>query len=94
MMNDTSVRMCSRYSNENCCHLAYGNNSIVQTGNVGSIPKQNGLQLIVTTRFVLSVYIKRRTRDSNPQPVARHLISNQAASHSRILRMAMNIDDH
>ena len=31
-------------------------------------------------------YKKRRARDSNPQPVSRHLISNQAASHSRTLR--------
>ena len=29
---------------------------------------------------------KRRARDSNPQPVARHLISSQAANHSRTLR--------
>ena len=28
---------------------------------------------------------KRRARDSNPQPLAGHLISNQAASHSRTL---------
>ena len=29
---------------------------------------------------------KRRARDSNPQPVTRHLISSQAANHSRTLR--------
>ena len=29
---------------------------------------------------------ERRARDSNPQPVARQLISNQSASHSRTLR--------
>ena len=29
---------------------------------------------------------KRRARDSNPQPVARHLISSQAANRSRTLR--------
>ena len=31
---------------------------------------------------------KRRARDSNPQPVSRHLISSQAASHSLTLRAA------
>ena len=30
---------------------------------------------------------KRRARESNPQPVTRHLISSQAANHSRTLRM-------
>ena len=29
---------------------------------------------------------KRRARDSNPQPLAGHLISSQTASHSRTLR--------
>ena len=29
---------------------------------------------------------ERRARDSNPQPVARHLISSQAANHSHTLR--------
>jgi hypothetical protein len=31
-------------------------------------------------------YKKRRARDSNPQPVSRHLISSQAAHHSHTLR--------
>lgn len=30
-------------------------------------------------------FLKRRARDSNPQPVARHLISSQAANHSLTL---------
>jgi hypothetical protein len=29
--------------------------------------------------------LKRRARDSNPQPVSRHLISSQAANHSLTL---------
>ena len=33
---------------------------------------------------------QRRARDSNPQPLAGHLISNQAASHSRTLRNRPN----
>ena len=32
---------------------------------------------------------KRRARESNPQPVARHLISSQAANHSRTLRNSL-----
>gem|GEM_PF-6060573 len=31
---------------------------------------------------------KRRARESNPQPVSRHLISNEAASHSLTLQTA------
>ena len=31
--------------------------------------------------------VERRARDSNPQPVTRHFISNEAASHSPTLRM-------
>ncbi len=34
-----------------------------------------------------AISIKRRARGSNPQPVARHLISNQAANHSLTLRI-------
>jgi hypothetical protein len=30
--------------------------------------------------------LKRRARESNPQPVARQLISNQSANHSLTLR--------
>src|SRR6478672_5315270 len=33
-------------------------------------------------------YNQRRARDSNPQPVSRHLISSQAASHSLTLQEA------
>jgi hypothetical protein len=33
---------------------------------------------------------KRRTRESNPQPVTRQLISNQPANHSLILRTPVN----
>ena len=36
---------------------------------------------------------KRRARDSNPQPVARHLISSQAANHSRTLRKLLRCND-
>ena len=35
---------------------------------------------------VLCVGAKRRTRDSNPQPVSRRLISNQVPNHSAILQ--------
>lgn len=31
--------------------------------------------------------VERRTRDSNPQPVSRRLISNQVPNHSAILRI-------
>ena len=33
---------------------------------------------------------QRRARDSNPHPLTGHLISNQAASHSRTLRNRLN----
>ena len=33
--------------------------------------------------------LKRRARESNPQPVTRHLISSQAANHSRTLRKCL-----
>ncbi len=36
--------------------------------------------MIAVTAIAARVYIKRRTRDSNPQPLAGHLISSQAAS--------------
>ena len=41
---------------------------------------------IVQDRASLRTGFKRRTRDSNPQPVARQLISSQPASHSHILQ--------
>ncbi len=38
--------------------------------------------------FPYGIIIRRRTRGSNPQPASRHLISSQAANHSRILLKA------
>ena len=37
---------------------------------------------------------KRRARDSNPQPVSRHLISSQAANHSLTLRTRSERSSH
>jgi hypothetical protein len=46
----------------------------------GENPEENAIQLDSNST-------KRRARDSNPQPVSRHLISSQTASHSLTLRV-------
>ncbi len=45
-----------------------------------------GSVYISCTQRCLKSKKERRARDSNPQPVARHFISNEAASHSLTLR--------
>ena len=52
-------------------------------------PEQIGA-LCHTPKRISSTFSKRRARDSNPQPVARHLISNQTPHHSDTLRGAVH----
>jgi hypothetical protein len=47
---------------------------------------QNGEKSSPSQLIAAMGFKKRRARDSNPQPVARHLISSQAANRSRTLR--------
>ena len=49
-------------------------------------PTQRKNRINPRENAVLCVGAKRRTRDSNPQPVSRRLISNQVPNHSAILQ--------
>jgi Phage integrase family len=75
-----SQQMSTRINNRHSLHLSRENTNPCQSRGCDKDRHQLSLDDIDTD--------ERRARDSNPQPVARQLISNQSASHSLTLRRA------